>query len=232
MTRLLAHWICQLLASSLFLSFSPNAGPDRDSMPPAEIPAATRQAVVVRPVQGFHATLTGWERDPSGWHRTAGPWPAVVGREGFAAVGAKREGDGRTPSGVFRLGLAFGRPDSLPTGLVYRQATDDDYWVDDPTSPLYNQWVRGKPVAKSAEKMLLRSGLYDAGIVVEYNTAPVVPGRGSAIFVHLWDKKGRKGTAGCVALAPSHLAALLRWLDAQATPVIVLGPPPVVPRQP
>ncbi|HRZ36888.1 MAG TPA: hypothetical protein P5534_11050, partial [Candidatus Paceibacterota bacterium] len=75
----------------------------------------------------------------------------------------------------------------------------------------------------SCEKMRLSNGLYDAGIVIEYNTAPIVPGRGSALFVHVWDGDGRKATAGCVALDRARLRDLLRWLDAKANPVIALG---------
>jgi len=208
----------------LVLSLSTCATPRHAAEPPPDrLPAWARQAIVVRPTRGFHATLTAWERAANGWHRTAGPWPAVIGRNGFAPWGEKREGDGRTPSGVFRLGLAFGRPLALPTGLEYRQATGNDYWVDDPASPLYNRWVQGRPAGVSCEKMLLSSGLYDAGIVIEYNTAPIVPGRGSAIFVHIWDGDGQKATAGCVALDRARLTDLLRRLDAKANPVIALG---------
>ncbi len=211
-------------ATVLSLSLSACATPRHAAEPPPDhIPARARQAIVVRPTRGFHTTLTAWERSANGWRRTAGPWPAVIGRNGFAPSGEKREGDGRTPSGVFRLGLAFGRPSALPTGLEYRQATDNDYWVDDPASPVYNRWVQGRPAGVSCEKMLLNNGLYDAGIVIEYNTAPIVPGRGSAIFVHVWDGDGQNATAGCVALDRARLMALLRWLDANANPVIVLG---------
>ncbi|HOA61323.1 MAG TPA: L,D-transpeptidase family protein [Verrucomicrobiota bacterium] len=211
----------------LSLSLSASAAPRHAVEPPPDrLPARARQAIVVRPTRGFHTTLTAWERSANGWRRTAGPWPAVIGRNGFAPLGEKREGDGRTPSGVFRLGLAFGRPPALSTGLEYRQATDNDYWVDDPASPVYNRWVQGRPAGVSCEKMLLNNGLYDAGIVIEYNTAPIVPGRGSAIFIHVWDGDGQNATAGCVALDRARLMALLRRLDANANPVIVLGSAP------
>ncbi len=217
----------QAAGACFFLLLSACATPGHAAEPPPDgLPARARQAIVVRPTSGFHASLTAWERSANGWHRAAGPWPAVIGRSGFAPFGEKREGDGRTPSGVFRLGLAFGRPPALRTGLEYRQATDNDYWVDDPVSPLYNRWVQGRPAGVSCEKMLLSSGLYDAGIVIEYNTAPIVPGRGSAIFVHVWDSDGQKATAGCVALDHARLTDLLRWLDANANPVIALGTAP------
>ena len=57
---------------------------------------------------------------------------AVIGRNGFAPPGEKCEGDGRTPSGLFRLKTAFGYPPSVPTQMPYRQSQEDDLWIDDP----------------------------------------------------------------------------------------------------
>ncbi len=54
----------------------------------------------------------------------------------------KKEGDGKTPSGIYPLGPAFGYASSMDTGLAYRQATDNDFWVDDVRSLQYNQWVQ------------------------------------------------------------------------------------------
>jgi len=197
------------------------------TLPPAlrGLDPTTRQAVVVtsRGANFFEASLSAWERAGRGWRRILGPWPAVVGRSGFALRGEKREGDGRTPSGIFAIGTAFGRDAARPTGLSYRQATPEDFWVDDVSSAQYNQWVRGRPLASSFETMLREDGLYDLGTVIEYNTNPVVPGLGSAIFVHIWRDGGKKPTAGCVALSRPRLAKLLSWLDAEKIPVVVLG---------
>ena len=103
-----------------------------------------------------------------------------------------------------------------------RQVTADDYWVDDPDSPQYNRWVHGKPAAKSFEKLLQPA--YKLAVVIEYNTDPVVPGAGSAIFLHVWDGPD-KPTAGCVALDEGHVHLLVRWLDRRRNPVIVLNQP-------
>ncbi len=194
--------------------------------PPDFLGSAVTQAVVVRPSgDGFRAALTLWSKKTAHgeWERSLGPFPAVIGRNGFASVNEKNEGDGKTPSGIFFLGPAFGRPVDLPTGIEYRQAGPADRWVDDPASSNYNQWVSGDVPAASFEKMSRDDGLYDAGIVVRYNTAPVIPGRGSAIFVHIWRGNGQHPTAGCVALERNHLLELLKALDAAQFPVIVLG---------
>jgi L,D-peptidoglycan transpeptidase YkuD (ErfK/YbiS/YcfS/YnhG family) len=70
--------------------------------------------------------------------------------------------------------------------------------------------------------MLRPDGLYRHGIVVEYNSRPVVAGKGSAIFVHIWRGAGEP-TAGCVALAEGELREITAWLDPEKGPVIVLG---------
>ena len=196
--------------------------------PPDLLGSSVTQAVVVRPAGGGdtpQAALTLWNKDASTgeWKRALGAWPVVVGRNGFASVNEKHEGDGKTPSGIFPIGPAFGRETLLPTGLHYRQATADDRWVDDPASSQYNTWVKGEVQANSFEKMLREDGLYDAGIVVQYNALPVIPGRGSAIFVHIWRDKGKSPTAGCVALEKNKLLELLKALDARKSPVIILG---------
>ena len=186
---------------------------------------ATRQIIEVFPANNkiFEACLIAWERRNSAWQRVLGPWPAVIGRKGLAPAGEKREGDGRTPSGIYPVGLAFGREVRLKTGLGYRQSTPEDVWVDDVKSVQYNQWIKGVPQADSFEKMLRDDGLYDLGAVIDYNTATLVPGNGSAIFLHIWRDAGRKPTAGCVALRKDRLRRLLSWFEAEKKPQVVLG---------
>jgi len=190
-----------------------------------DVPAASSQALVVNAVAAgtSRATVEAWERDGDGWRRVLPPMDAVVGRSGVVATDTKREGDGGTPAGVHRLGTAFGVADHVTTRLPYRRATGDDWWIDDPASPSYNRWVVGKP-AVSAEAMRREDGQYELGAVIEWNTDPVVPGRGSAIFLHVWRAPDRP-TAGCVALSRENVAALLAWLDRDREPVIVIRAP-------
>lgn len=183
-----------------------------------------QQLVEVVPygTKSFQAIMSAWDFHHGVWKRKFGPWPVVIGRTGFAKPGEKMEGDGHTPSGDYLINLAFGRANNISTGLNYRQATDTDVWVDDVASSQYNQWVK-KPVhAASFEEMLRKDGLYDIGAVIEYNTAPVIPGKGSAIFIHVWREHGTKPTAGCVALNSRNLRRLLEWLNKEANPVIRL----------
>ncbi len=186
------------------------------------LPSSVGQAVLVRSAAGprHAASLSVYERGATGWELSLGPWPAVVGRSGIVDAEQKREGDGGTPSGVHEVRLAFGYAPEADTRLTYRQAREDDYWVDDPASPAYNRWVTGKP-ACSAERMRRDDGEYAIGCVLEWNTTQPVPGRGSAIFFHVW-RDAATATAGCVACEQEHVRATLARLQPELRPVFVV----------
>jgi L,D-peptidoglycan transpeptidase YkuD (ErfK/YbiS/YcfS/YnhG family) len=172
---------------------------------------------------GFTAMLYVLEKRGGTWRNAFPPLPALIGAKGFAPPGAKKEGDVRTPSGGFALKRAFGYGAKINTRMSYRQAGDEDIWVDDMASPDYNHWARkGETSAASFEIMKLNDDRYKYGIVVEYNTDPVVKGAGSAIFIHV--RRGENmPTLGCVALAENDILKVLGWLDPKQKPLAVLG---------
>jgi L,D-peptidoglycan transpeptidase YkuD (ErfK/YbiS/YcfS/YnhG family) len=192
------------------------------------------------------AHLQRWQRDDAGTWRPAGaPVPAVVGRSGFGwglglhALGVgprKREGDGRSPAGVFVLGEAFGYAPKAPPGVrvAYRSAGARDYFVDDAASADYNRWRRipesepNEPRKRwqSFERMRRDDDVYELGAVVQHNPR-AVPNAGSAIFLHCWSEPGAP-TSGCTAVARADLLSLLEWLDPDAAPVVVQGPAAVL----
>ncbi|MET0625641.1 MAG: L,D-transpeptidase family protein, partial [Pyrinomonadaceae bacterium] len=164
-----------------------------------------------------------------------------VGRTGLAwgvglvdTVGAvgprKREGDGKAPAGVFKLGPAFGFADARAASarlrLPYKPLTPSTECVDDPASRRYNLVVErgasGPADWNSSEHMREVEG-YRWGLVVAHNAAPPAPGRGSCIFLHIWAGP-EKGTAGCTAMEQSNLEALLGWLDPSKRPLLVQLP--------
>jgi len=172
---------------------------------------------------GFNATLYVLEKRDDKWRNAFPPRQALIGEKGFAPPGRKREGDVRTPSGVFALERTFGYAPGIPSRMPYRQAGENDIWVDDISSPDYNRWVRkGETSAAFFEIMKLPDDRYKYGIVIEYNTDPVVKGAGSAIFIHV--RRGENmPTLGCVALPERDILEVLGWLDPAAKPLIVLG---------
>ncbi len=139
-------------------------------------------------------------------------YKCALGRSGVSA--AKREGDGATPTGRFRLRRVLYRQDRLPTlltSLPTKVIAQDDGWCDDPADILYNRLV-SLPYHASAETLWREDGLYDVVAIFGHNDHPVVRGAGSAVFLHVAPPGGGP-TAGCVALALSDLLAVLRMVS-------------------
>lgn len=165
------------------------------------------------------AELTAYQREGGRWRRVFGPWVAWIGRNGMAPPGAKREGDGRTPSGTFGFGFFFGVDRDPGVRFPYRSVDASDFWDDDPSSPLYNLWVDDRDANPGADPEPMDVSAYDYGAVIAYNTART-PGLGSAIFLHI---NIGTPTAGCVTLPVGELLEVLRWLNPAASPRIVMG---------
>ena len=163
------------------------------------------------------------ERNDKKWSKTENTFAGIIGRNGFALPGEKREGDGRTPSGIYYLKTTFGYAPSLNSKMPYRQSQEDDIWIDDIHSADYNRWVKKDTTrALSYERMKRDDNLYKYGLVIEYNTNPVVKGHGSAIFFHIW-KGENLPTEGCVATAENNIIKIIEWLDPQFHPIIIMG---------
>lgn len=168
-------------------------------------------------------TLFAMEKRNDNWQMAFGPIDAVIGRNGFAPKGEKREGDGKTPSGIYPLKMTFGYDETVKTKMPYRQALAYDIWVDDPQADDYNRWTKIQETkAASYEMMKREDDQYKYGIVIEYNTDPVIKGNGSAIFLHIWKGKDIP-TAGCVAVSEEDMIKILSWLDPAASPLILTG---------
>ena len=138
-------------------------------------------------------------------------FPCVLGRSGI--LRDKHEGDGATPLGRYALKKVLYRSDRLiapTTRLPIAPIRQDDGWCDAREDPNYNRPVK-LPYPASAENMWRDDGLYDIVVVLGHNDDPVVPGAGSAIFMHV-AAPDLTPTAGCVALAREDLLAVLRAL--------------------
>lgn len=181
-----------------------------------------QQAILVHPLkyESFRAEVSLWERHGERWKQIGPVLPAVIGRSGLALKDTKREGDGRTPHGVFSIYRAFGYHPNIKTKIDYRMTTEKDLWIDDPASADYNRWVKAPTSAVSYEILRREDFLYEYAAVIEYNTDPIVPGKGSAIFLHVW-RSSEIPTAGCVALSKENVVKILEWLDKSKNPVIV-----------
>ena len=151
--------------------------------------------------------------NPSQGWLVAGPLalPVALGRGGIKAN--KREGDGGTPRGVFRLRRLWWRGDRHPvpaTALPVYRIRPDDGWCEDPTDRHYNRPVK-VPAGSNADRLARADQLYDFIIELDHNTRPRIAGRGSAVFIHV-ARPHFAPTAGCVALRLDVLRRLLARL--------------------
>jgi L,D-peptidoglycan transpeptidase YkuD (ErfK/YbiS/YcfS/YnhG family) len=135
--------------------------------------------------------------------------PCALGRGGVRAD--KREGDGATPLGAFALRRLWYRADRLEapaTRLPMRTIGREDGWCDDPAAAEYNRPV-SLPHAARHERLWRDDALYDLIVELGYNDGPIVPGAGSAIFLHV-ARPDYGPTEGCVAVARADLLRLLQ----------------------
>jgi L,D-peptidoglycan transpeptidase YkuD (ErfK/YbiS/YcfS/YnhG family) len=211
----------------------------------AQIPSSARQLIVSKAAtwNSNTAVLQCYQRASA-----IAPWqpvfaksvPVLLGRAGLAwgrgvfnppqnGMPAKVEKDWRAPAGVFQLGMLFGNAAKAPSGArwPYLQIGPLDAYVDDSTSPYYNQHVRINPRHVppwfDKQKMRLGDDAYKWMLEIRHNQKPALPGYGSAIFFHV--RRGpTKPSAGCTTLSVENLERMLCWLDPKAYPHYVLLP--------
>ncbi len=138
--------------------------------------------------------------------------PCAIGASGMTAD--KREGDQATPMGCFPLRRVYYRPDrvSRPRCLLPVAALDPlDAWSDEPDDPAYNSLIR-QPYETSFELMWRDDHVYDIVVTIGYNDDPAIPGKGSAIFLHL-ARPDFSPTRGCVAVSMENLLRILADCD-------------------
>ncbi len=177
-----------------------------------------------------------------GWKAMGAPIAIAVGKAGMAwGMGVapmddvrrssdpiKREGDHKSPAGIFRLGDAFGYAASEPAGwkMKYISLSPSTDCVDDSRSRFYNQVVDSSTVSpdwKSSEHMRDAGEAYRWGLVIQHNAHPVRPEDGSCVFMHIWGGPG-DGTEGCTAMPEPQVISILGWLNPSANPLLVQMP--------
>jgi len=180
------------------------------------------QIIMVSAESPTKAAVALYEKKNQRWEKTQ-EFSATLGRQGFATPGQKIEGDQKAPSGIFAIDSVFGYAPNAPTKMSYRQCTREDKFIDDPDSPQYNSWVHGPTTAKTFENMRLETPLYEYGFILRYNMDPVVKGKGSAIFFHVW-LDPQTPTSGCVALSRENMMSLIGWIDPRKNPRVIMNP--------
>ena len=192
-----------------------------------DLPASAKQLITVeaKVARTTYASLRTWRRAHNGcWVAVGEARTARLGKNGLSSN--RREGDGTTPTGTYRIGSRmYGNEPNPGVSFPYRRLRCGDWWDEDPRSPTYNSFQHVRcgtkpPFAGGSEGMWQQPRPYPYLAVVEYNMRPVVPGQGSGIFLHA---QTGGPTIGCISLRKAELRTVLRWLRPRAVPVIAIG---------
>ena len=136
----------------------------------------------------------------------------AIGKRGITVK--KKEGDNKTPAGLFKFKCIFYRKDrisKIKSKLKKFIIKKNMGWCDDSNSKFYNKLIK-KPFNCSAEKLWLEKNIYDVIVVINYNIKPIIKKKGSAIFLHIARKK-YLSTKGCIAISKKDINLLIKKID-------------------
>jgi len=177
---------------------------------------------LVRKQNGHRAQIIAFEKRDKQWRKVFGPFEAVIGKKGITSN--KKEGDGKTPSGLYPLLMVFGREEHRVEYMPFVSIHEHLEAIDDPLSCYYNQIIDRRLVEvsdwRSSEKMQEVGFLYELGVVIGYNTPHPIAGKGSCIFLHVY-RSLDSGTDGCTALSFKEVKTIAEWLKQDLSPHIL-----------
>ncbi len=208
-----------------------------------ELPSGSSQCVVgvSDGWDSTHVTLSYFEKKGGSWQQTGGEWKGRLGSKGLVwgrglhpnppGARLKKEGDGRSPAGVFDIGGVWGAHKSVKKHpkTFYHQVTPRDLWVEDGSSKHYNQFLTldHEPSTAWEKKAQMKQNDYPQSLkmFIAHNAFPnVVPNGGSSIFFHIWRREGAAATAGCTTMVEAKLRELIATVDPARRPLYVLLP--------
>ncbi|HNP22083.1 MAG TPA: L,D-transpeptidase family protein [Panacibacter sp.] len=156
--------------------------------------------------------------------RTGLAWDAYTKIPHSSGLENKKEGDGKSPAGLFKLGPVFSYHSLEKVKMPWQQVDSTDICVDDVKSAYYNRPLDKDSIAKqdwnSFEYMHRQDNAYEYGIWVLYNSTNYTPGMGSCIFLHVWEN-AEHPTVGCTAMSKDNIIKLIHWLDPKKQPVLL-----------
>ncbi len=197
----------------------------------------TKQMIVVttKNWSTSSGSLQRFEKRANRWYKIGKAINIKLGRNGLGwGIGVhttpknakyiKKEGDGKSPAGIFWLREAFGYS-SFNVKYPYKVYKESDHCVDDVNSKFYNKIVDSKKIRRdyrSYENMKFPRNYYKYGIVVDHNKIDqrgAKKGAGSCIFIHI----KRTPTAGCTVMKEWEMKQIIRWLKPNSNPILVQG---------
>lgn len=176
------------------------------------------QLICVIGTGGSNAIVSYHIKDAKGkWNQVF----STTGNCGYKGITYnKKEGDKKTPAGLYSFTTAFGIKPNPGTNLRYRLVTKYDYWIDDLKSPYYNTWVNSKktPGKYTSEHLIDHNPSYNYVLNINYNPK-CIPGLGSAVFLHCKSGSGR--TSGCVAISEKYMKIILQKMN-RTTKILIV----------
>lgn len=175
------------------------------------------QQLIAAISDGYTCHVYGFEKEENSWNNVF-TTDGFVGKNGVSPDSC--EGDYHTPQGLFPSGFAFGTEPMENLSVEYRLINENCYWVDDPDSEYYNMWCETTDITwNSAEHLIDYPSAYHYAVVIDFNMEPIVPNKGSAIFLHC---STGGYTAGCISVPENVMYDILHWLDDEKEPMIMI----------
>ncbi len=186
----------------------------------ADTKGSTQVITVTNKGSGDWAVLRAYEKVHGTWRTHVNDTYVRIGYNGFST--STHEGSGTTPVGFFTVPWAFGNNANPGTALPWHADRYGDVFVDDTSSRYYNLLTTDNAdFHLGSGERLWQVGVYSYAAFISYNRYPIVKGRGSAFFLHVWDGGS---TAGCVSMPRGVMVNLLRWMKPWSHPRIAMGP--------
>jgi len=183
----------------------------------------SEQVILIKAMNdnNFYSILSYYEKIDGIWTNIIKEIPSTIGKYG---INKTKEGDLKSPTGIFSLGSAFGFAPKLNTKYPFLKLDNSYYWVDDIESVYYNQlvhYIDGNRKEFISGEQMATFDVYKYGIFINYNLERK-RSLGSAIFMHIYRSKDSP-TGGCIATDEENLKLIISRLDIQKNPLIVIG---------
>ncbi len=182
------------------------------------------------------AQLQRYEKEDKTYTKSGNPIEVNLGKKGLGWGESplfipknknepiKKEGDLKSPAGIFELTYSFGYKSTNSTQMPYLHSKHSSICVDDSNSKYYNKVIdiNSSAVISSFEWMKREDNLYKVGIFVNHNQAQKA-GAGSCIFFHI-QRDINSSTSGCTSMKEASLNDIIRWLNPQKKPLLLQIP--------
>ena len=198
-----------LVAVILFVCQNVQAAPSPQWVKNLTFKQNYEQMIVVAGVRGSTAWISMHEKNPDGTWTEIMTTPGFIGKDG---LGKTREGDNKTPIGMFKFDFAFGIAPDPGCAIPYAQVDTNHYWSGD-NNYKYNQFVDVREAPASFDKAASEHLIdikpnYNYALNIDYNSEGT-PGKGSAIFMHCFGD-AKPWTGGCVALPEEKMLFVMK----------------------